>query len=93
MSTLERVRALLLSSWMLPLVLVVGLTLGFLGSWSRVSVYLVMLGMFVPVIIGLLWLGWNIIRESPEPSFRPDDDWINQPISPPRDPRFDEVRP
>ena len=82
----ERIRTFFDSSWSWAGVVVGGISLGLFFAWlpyPRATVQLIMVCVFVPVILGLIWLGWNGLRSPLDEGWDDDYDepsvpWMNQ---------------
>ena len=92
----ERIWAFFDSSWSWVSVVVGGVSLGLFFAWlpyPRATVQLVMLCVFAPVILGLIWSVWDVLRTPLHDGW--DDDyeepsvpWMDQELD-----RQSEARP
>ena len=93
---LERIQAIFDSFWSWVGLLVGGISLGLFFAWlpyPRATVQLIMFCVFTPMILGLIWLGWNILRTPLDDGWddgyeEPNVPWIGQELD-----RHSEARP
>ena len=92
----ERIQAFFDSSWSWVGVVVGGIALGLFFAWllyPRATVLLVMVCVFAPLILGLIWWGWDAFRT---PLHNGWDDDYEEPSVPWMDQELDrrtEARP